>query len=184
MVYEMPVVVTRQERHFESPWVVFSAPTKEPKAESADRESPGRGVVAAPDEPTEDEGDHRPVPWHQSVGALRQRRDRRGRAAVSAGSGGSEIGGFNTNRRRHQNQCPGEGIGITLKGRPSPKETHPEIGEPAYGVYHGVKEGLLGALPMRKTHMLLRSGFGRNVITSLIIIQPDRCSRRSSANQH
>ena len=29
-----------------------------------------------------------------------------------------------------------------------------------------------------------RSGFGRNVITSLIIIQPDRCSRRSSANQH
>ena len=29
-----------------------------------------------------------------------------------------------------------------------------------------------------------RSGFGRNVITSSIIIQPDRCSRRSSANQH
>ena len=29
-----------------------------------------------------------------------------------------------------------------------------------------------------------RSGFGRNVITSSIIIQPDRCSRRSSANRH
>jgi len=32
--------------------------------------------------------------------------------------------------------------------------------------------------------MRMRSGFGRNVITSLIIIQPDRRSRRSSAYQH
>jgi hypothetical protein len=28
------------------------------------------------------------------------------------------------------------------------------------------------------------SGVGRNVITSLVILQPNRCSRRSSANQH
>jgi hypothetical protein len=41
---------------------------------------------------------------------------------------------------------------------------------------------LAGTLPMRKTHMPLRFGFGRNVITPLVIIQPDRSSRRSSAN--
>jgi hypothetical protein len=55
----MAVVVTRQERHFEPSMCRVLGASKEPKAESADRESPSRGVVAAPmaDEPGEDEGD-------------------------------------------------------------------------------------------------------------------------------
>ena len=59
VVYEMAVVVTRQERHFEPSVRRVLGTNKEPNAESADRESPSRGVVAAPmaDEPTEEEGD-------------------------------------------------------------------------------------------------------------------------------
>ena len=58
-MYEMAVVVTRQERHFEPSVRRVLGTNKEPKAESADRESPSRRVVAAPmaDEPSEDEGD-------------------------------------------------------------------------------------------------------------------------------
>ena len=53
------MVVTRQERHFEPSVRRVLGTDKEPNAESADRESPGRGVVAAPmaDEPSENEGD-------------------------------------------------------------------------------------------------------------------------------
>jgi hypothetical protein len=59
VVYEIAVVVTRQERHFEPSVRRVLGTDKEPNAESANRESPGRGVVAAPmaDEPSEDEGD-------------------------------------------------------------------------------------------------------------------------------
>ena len=59
VVYEMPVVVTRQERHFEPSMRRVLGASKKPEAESADCESPSRGVVAAPmaDEPGEDEGD-------------------------------------------------------------------------------------------------------------------------------
>ena len=59
VVYEMPVVVARQEWHFEPSMRCVLGANKKPKAESADRESPSRGVVAAPmaDEPSEDEGD-------------------------------------------------------------------------------------------------------------------------------
>jgi hypothetical protein len=59
VVYEMPVVVTRQERQFEPSMRRVLGAHKKPKAESADRESPNRGVIAAPmaDEPGEDEGD-------------------------------------------------------------------------------------------------------------------------------
>jgi hypothetical protein len=55
----MAVVVTRQERHFEPSMCRVPGANKKPKAESADRESPSRGVIAAPmaDEPGEDEGD-------------------------------------------------------------------------------------------------------------------------------
>jgi hypothetical protein len=55
----MPVVVTRQERQFERSMRRVLGANKKPKAESADRESPSRGVIAAPmaDEPGEDEGD-------------------------------------------------------------------------------------------------------------------------------
>jgi len=55
----MSVVVTRQERHFEPSMRRVLGAYKKPKAESADRESPSRSVVAAPmaDEPGEDEGD-------------------------------------------------------------------------------------------------------------------------------
>jgi hypothetical protein len=58
-VYEIAVVVTRQERHFEPSVRRVLGTDKEPNAESANRESPGRGVVAAPmaDEPSENEGD-------------------------------------------------------------------------------------------------------------------------------
>ena len=53
------MVVTRQERHFEPSVRRVLGTDKEPNAESANRESPGCGVVAAPmaDEPSEDEGD-------------------------------------------------------------------------------------------------------------------------------
>ena len=59
VVQEMPVVVTRQVRHFEPSMRRVLGTNENPKAESADRESPSRGVVAAPmaDEPGEDEGD-------------------------------------------------------------------------------------------------------------------------------
>ena len=59
VVYEMPVVVTRQVRHFEPSVRRVLGTNEKPKAESADRESPSRGVVAAPmaDEPGEDESD-------------------------------------------------------------------------------------------------------------------------------
>ncbi len=59
VVDEMSVVVTRQERHFEPSMRRVLGAHKKPKAESADCESPSRGVVAAPmaDEPGEDEGD-------------------------------------------------------------------------------------------------------------------------------
>ena len=55
----MSVVVTRPERHFEPSMRRVLGAHKKPKAESADCESPSRGVVAAPmaDEPGEDEGD-------------------------------------------------------------------------------------------------------------------------------
>src|SRR5262249_34109415 len=58
VVYEMTVVVTRHERHFKPSVRGVLGTNKEPKAESSDRESPGRGVVAAPmgNEPSEDEG--------------------------------------------------------------------------------------------------------------------------------
>jgi len=58
VMYEVPVVVTRQERHFEPSVRRVLGTDKEPNAESANRESPSRGVVAAPmaDEPGEDEG--------------------------------------------------------------------------------------------------------------------------------
>ncbi len=59
VVSEMAVVVTRQERHFEPSMRRVLGANKKPKAESADRESPSRGIIAAPmaDEPGEDEGD-------------------------------------------------------------------------------------------------------------------------------
>jgi hypothetical protein len=58
-MYEMAVVVmTRQERHFEPSMCRVLGATKKPEAESGDRESPTRGVIAAPmaDDPGEDEG--------------------------------------------------------------------------------------------------------------------------------
>ena len=73
VVYEMTVVVTRHERHFKPSVRGVLGTNKEPKAESANRESPGRGVVAAPmaNEPSEDEGDqpdaanpHKVMPHH------------------------------------------------------------------------------------------------------------------------
>ena len=59
VVYEMAVMVTRQERHFELSMCRVLGANKKPKAESADRESPSSGVIAAPmaDEPSDDEGD-------------------------------------------------------------------------------------------------------------------------------
>jgi hypothetical protein len=53
------VVVTRQVRHFEPSVRRVLGTNEKPKAESADRESPSRGVVAAPmaDEPGEDKSD-------------------------------------------------------------------------------------------------------------------------------
>jgi hypothetical protein len=61
VVYEMAVVLTRQERHFELAVCGVLGANKEPKAESADRESPRRGVITAPmaDEPRENES-HQP----------------------------------------------------------------------------------------------------------------------------
>jgi hypothetical protein len=58
-VYEMAVVVTRQERHIEPSMRRVLGANKKPEAESANRESPSRCVVAAPmaDEPGEDERD-------------------------------------------------------------------------------------------------------------------------------
>jgi hypothetical protein len=58
VVYEMEVVVTRQERHFEPPVRRVLGADKEPKGESANRESPSCHIVAAPmaDEPSQDEG--------------------------------------------------------------------------------------------------------------------------------
>jgi hypothetical protein len=55
----MAVVVTRQERHIEPSMRRVLGANKKPEAESANRESPSRCVVAAPmaDEPGEDEGD-------------------------------------------------------------------------------------------------------------------------------
>jgi hypothetical protein len=55
----MPVVVTRQERQFEPSKRRVLGAHKKPKAESADRESPSRGVIAAPmaDEPGQDKSD-------------------------------------------------------------------------------------------------------------------------------
>jgi hypothetical protein len=59
VVYEMAVVVTRQERHFEPSMRRVLGAKKKTKAESGDRKSPSRGVIAAPttDEPGEDDGD-------------------------------------------------------------------------------------------------------------------------------
>jgi hypothetical protein len=59
VVDEMSVVVTRQERHFEPSVRRVLGTDKEPNAESANRESPSCGIVAAPvaDEPNENEGD-------------------------------------------------------------------------------------------------------------------------------
>jgi len=59
MVYEMAVVLTREERHLEFAVRRVLGTDKEAKAESADCESPGRSVVAAPmaDQPSEDQGD-------------------------------------------------------------------------------------------------------------------------------
>ena len=59
VVYEMAVVVIRQERHFEPSLRRVLGTNQKPKTESADRESPSRGVVSAPmaNEPGEDEGD-------------------------------------------------------------------------------------------------------------------------------
>jgi hypothetical protein len=59
VVYEVPVVVTGQEWHFEPSVRRVLGANKEPKAESANRESPSRGIVAAPmaDEPGENQGD-------------------------------------------------------------------------------------------------------------------------------
>jgi hypothetical protein len=55
----MAVVLTREERHFESSVRSVLGTDKESKAESADCESPGRSVVAAPvaDQPSQDQGD-------------------------------------------------------------------------------------------------------------------------------
>jgi hypothetical protein len=55
----MSMVVTRQERHFEPSVRRVLTTDKEPNAESANRESPSCGIVAAPmaDEPSENEGD-------------------------------------------------------------------------------------------------------------------------------
>ena len=59
VMYEVPVGVTGQERHFEPSVRRVLGTDKEPNAESANRESPGRGVVAAPmaDEPSKNDGD-------------------------------------------------------------------------------------------------------------------------------
>ena len=56
---ELPVVVIREERDFESPVRGILGTNKEPKAEGADRKRPGRSVAAAPtaDEPRDSEGD-------------------------------------------------------------------------------------------------------------------------------
>jgi hypothetical protein len=43
-MYEMAVVVTRQERHFEHSMCRVLGSDKKPKAESADRESPSRSL--------------------------------------------------------------------------------------------------------------------------------------------
>ncbi len=53
------MVLTREKRHFESSVRRILGTNKESEAESADRENPGRGGIAAPmaDEPTEDDGD-------------------------------------------------------------------------------------------------------------------------------
>ena len=53
------MVVTRQVRHFEPSMRRVLGTNEKPKAESADRESPSRGVVAAPmaDEPGENKSD-------------------------------------------------------------------------------------------------------------------------------
>ena len=55
----MAVVLTREERHLEFAVRRVLGTDKESKAESADCESPGRSVVAAPmaDQPSEDQGD-------------------------------------------------------------------------------------------------------------------------------
>jgi hypothetical protein len=55
----MAVVLTSEERHFESSVSGVLGTDKESEAESADCESPGRSVVPAPmaDEPSEDESD-------------------------------------------------------------------------------------------------------------------------------
>jgi hypothetical protein len=54
----MAVVVTRQEWHLKPSVRRVLGANTEPKAESANRESPSRGIGAAPmaDEPGEDEG--------------------------------------------------------------------------------------------------------------------------------
>jgi hypothetical protein len=59
VVYEMVVVLTRHERHFEPAVCCVLSTNKEPKAECADRKRPGRSAVAAPtaDEPSDNEGD-------------------------------------------------------------------------------------------------------------------------------
>ena len=48
VVYEMAVVLTREERHLEFAVRRVLGTDKESKAESADCESPGRSVVGAP----------------------------------------------------------------------------------------------------------------------------------------
>ena len=48
VMYEMPVVVARQEWHFEPSMCCVLGANEKPNAESADRESPSCGVVAAP----------------------------------------------------------------------------------------------------------------------------------------
>jgi hypothetical protein len=59
VVYEMAVMMTRQERHFEPSMCRVLGANKKPKAESADGESPSRGIIATPmaDEPSDYEGD-------------------------------------------------------------------------------------------------------------------------------
>ena len=51
--------MTRQERHFEPSMCRVLGANKKPKAESADGESPSRGIIATPmaDEPSDYEGD-------------------------------------------------------------------------------------------------------------------------------
>jgi hypothetical protein len=59
VVCELPVMVIRQERDFESSVRGVLGTNKQPKAEGADRKCPGRSVVAAPtaNEPRDNDSD-------------------------------------------------------------------------------------------------------------------------------